>query len=161
MPMPVMRRRAAAAHALALRSQRFIDAAASMQRDVLRRALIQYFDGTDKPNWKSKEAGGAVKPWTALFEDRVDEVFYAKLFESFSNDGLDEPAAIAWLDVLKPIAEGVFITAVESMPCAVVSRLMARGRAQRSFDNALKKHFGGLMQAALVPSFEDHHDTVH
>ena len=161
MPMPVMRRRAASAHALAMRSQSFIDTAASMQRDVLRRALVQFFDGSDKPNWKSKEAEGAVKPWTAMFEHRVDDTFYARLFESVSNDWLDAQAQTAWFAVLKPMAEDIFLAAVEAMPCAAASRLMARGRAQRSFDSALRKHFGGLMQSAPELSFEDHDDTAH
>jgi CRISPR system Cascade subunit CasA len=161
MPMPVLRRRSQAPNALALRSQRFIDAASTVQRSVLRPALIQFFDGTDAPNWKSPDAARAVQPWTTLFETQVDEVFYAKLFESISKDWLDEPAAVAWFQALEPIAEGVFAAAVEAMPCSVASRLMARGRAQRVFDDALKKHFGGLMQAATVPIIEAHHDLAH
>lgn len=161
MPLPVLRRRSQSPYALALRSQQFIDAASTVQRSVLRPALIQFFDGSDAPNWKSPDALRAVQTWTALFETQVDEVFYTKLFESIGGDLMDEPAAAAWFQVMKPIAAGVFLAAVEAMPCSVVSRLMARGRAQRVFDNGLKKHFGGLMLLAALPTVESLHDPAH
>jgi CRISPR system Cascade subunit CasA len=161
MPMPVLRRRSQAPNSFALRSQQFIDAASAVQRSVLRPALIQFFDGSDAPNWKSPDAARAVQTWTTLFEAQVDEVFYAKLFESIGADLMDEAAAAAWFQVLKQIATGVFMSAVEAMPCAVVSRLMARGRAQRVFDSGLKKHFGGLMQVVALTTVEAQHDPAH
>lgn len=144
---------------LALRAQRFVDIAGTLQGKVLRPALLQFVDGSDEPDWQNKDFAKFVAPWVARFDQQVDEVFYGLLFDSV-DAGLDDIAAEGrWLAQLRSLAEALLTQACEALPSRDRSRQFAHARAGRLFIGGLFKHFRPLMPATPVdpPATETEH----
>lgn len=141
MPRPVLRRFVSQREWMALRARAFIELAALAQGKVLRAALLQYVDSSDEVNWQNKDFVRAVSPWIAVFERRIDEVFFGVLFETLGESPLDDAAARRrWAACLRVLVQAVFVAAVVALPTRDRSREFARGRAERLLRNGLRVH---------------------
>ena len=140
-----LRKFADARDELALRARLFIEITSTLQGKVLRSALLQFIDGSVEPDWKNGDFAKYVVRWTDLFDSRVDEVFYAALFDTIEAELSDQAAQVQWLSVLRPLAQQVFDSATEALPSRDGSRLIALARAQRLFIAGLYKQFGALL----------------
>ena len=130
---------------LALRAGSFIEIASSMQGVVLRPALLQFVDGTSKPEWKNGDFAKYVKSWTAQFDQFVDEAFYEALFATVDAELADLDAEAQWLQTLEQLATLVFKRALEALPSRDRSREFAHVRAEQMFSNNFNKRFGPLL----------------
>ena len=148
----VLRKFADARDELALRAKQFIEIASTLQGKVLRPALLQYIDGSAEPDWKNGDFAKYLAPWIAQFDQQVDEVFYAALFETVETGLADRDAQAAWLQTLLGLARATFARATEALPSRDGSRLIALARAQRLMSGGLLKQFGDLLPAAPAPA---------
>jgi CRISPR system Cascade subunit CasA len=142
-PMPtfVLRKFATQRDVLAARARTFIDLASLAQGKVLRAALLQFVDGSEDVNWQNKDFAKAVMPWVELLERRIDDVFFAELFKTVTQPPMpDAEANSRWIATLSALARETFDLAVSALPTRDRSLQMARTRAERVFDNGLRKH---------------------
>jgi hypothetical protein len=103
--------------------------------------LLQFVDGSEDVNWQNKDFAKAVMPWVELLERRIDDVFFAELFKTVTQPPMpDAEANSRWIATLSALARETFDLAVSALPTRDRSLQMARTRAERVFDNGLRKH---------------------
>lgn len=91
----------------------------------LRRALLVLQQSApSKPDWKSKSAD----TWRKVFNDIVDDVFFAKLWEAVDADV--ESARAAWRQWLLQQARDVLDAAIDATPLASIRRYRAIAAAE-------------------------------
>ncbi|MBW8848030.1 MAG: hypothetical protein JF607_23965 [Burkholderiales bacterium] len=98
-PMPVLRALADGDERLAQRSNAFVLLAKQASTDVLRPALIQFIDGSEKVNLKHADHARMATPWMERLEAEIDSRFFTTLFDSVTSELSDKAAHDVWEDV--------------------------------------------------------------
>jgi len=149
---PVSRRRwAEADEELGDRSRTFVELAAQAAGKALRPGLIQFLDGAEAPNWKNPDFARMAEPWIARYEAQLDEVFFAELFDTFERALDTQAAQRQWVHVLARAARATLARAADSLPTRIDSAWVARVRAERMLNGALRFRFGALLDGADAP----------
>ena len=142
-PAPVIPLLETDADRIAARARERIEAAATAQRKCLRLALIVLVQkGTSKPDWKKPSNKNLTKPWLDRFDEDVDGIFFAELWDSLGTR--DDEAAGRWGRTLAGLARRTLDAACEAAPRTEDRRIMARARAVNLLESALHKHLPGL-----------------
>jgi len=136
---------------LAQRSESFAVIASQAAGDIYAGALMRYVGNDDKPSWKNRDFTRAVEPWSARFEQAVDEIFFSTLFHTLENQLDDTQAQRLWVLTLQPMAQRLLHEATESLPTRDKSRWFAQVRAERFMRLAWHKQFGALLALPQPP----------
>jgi len=156
MPAPVLAQWQSAPAAMAQRSQLFVHLAGLASGTVLRGALLQFVDGSKKVDRKNPDFARAVEPWVSRYEGAIDEAFFGQLFDTIDAGKSDMEAQRQWVCWLAQSCQIQLNTAAVALPTRNGSRYFAWGRAQRQFEQSLRKQFGTF----LVPVNETPPDAT-
>lgn len=154
-PAPVLTQWVSAPAALAQRSQLFVNLAGLASGKVLRSALLQFVDGSNKVDWKNRDFARAVEPCLDRFEDVVDGAFFVQLFATLEAGLGDIDAQGQWVQWLAATCWEHLDAAAATLTTRNGSRHVALARAQRLLRLSLRKQFGPL----LVPGEETDHPS--
>ncbi len=118
-------------------AQERVELAALAQRRVLHPAICALLQGgVEQLNLRDERT----RRWTTRFDRRVDEVFFARLWDD--ADLPPEEARERWTETLQELAWHALQAAIGSAPLPVARRYRAIARAEGLFNGAWRKHIG-------------------
>lgn len=122
-------------------ARRWVEIVAEIRRSVLRPALCALLqEGQAKLDFRDQR----VQTWLRPLDRKVDQIFFPRLWESVEAD-LPEEADNRWTRETIALARGLLEEAIRSAPLPSVRKYRAIARAERVFNGATKKRFGGAL----------------
>ena len=122
---------------LAQRAKERVEDAGTLKSKALRPALLDLVQGGPaKRNMKDKR----IDPWSQVFEQRVDDVFFPELWATL--DQPQEEAQHAWRRLLVSVGGEVLHSAEQALPLPSARRYRGLAVAERTYRSAVVKHFG-------------------
>lgn len=122
------------------RAKSFQEMAGIASGKVLRPALIQRIQGDSDPNWQHPANGPRTSPWIQQFDHEVDQQFFQRLDDSFTNSLDNDKAARTWSLFLAEMCAQVFEKACQSLPAPSEARILGEARAWSRLRAGLWKH---------------------
>ncbi|MCX4244419.1 type I-E CRISPR-associated protein Cse1/CasA [Paraliomyxa miuraensis] len=136
---------------LGIRSKTQLDRASEAGRSVLKPAVCTLLQGAGDLDYTDKR----VQPWLDRLDARIDDRFFAELFDTASLD--TDAARVRWDRVLVALLRRTFLEALGETPIPDVHRYRTRAAAEGRFHAALRRSFPEATAAPQTTTEEQAH----